>query len=111
MLTEKDYCDLELTTILQEVGMSIKNVVATSPRGATKWYSNVTLYEAQKWLREEKGIAVFVTYDKNTSKWFATVINMDSLETTNMARCDLYEEALSEGILDAVEILTNNKNE
>jgi hypothetical protein len=106
-LTEKDYCDYDTSITLGELGFPLKRMKVKNFIDGEFSESIVTvlLYEAQKWLREEKEIAVFVTYDKNTSKWFATVINMDSLETINMARCDLYEDALSEGIKEAVKIL------
>ena len=116
MLTEKDYCDLELTTMLQEVGMPIKNVVATSPHGATKWYSNVTLYEAQKWLREERNIdvlprrgcitngkqsyqvVVYINYNRNQ-----ILLDNDGEDYSSP------EEALSEGIKEAVKILKEDE--
>lgn len=135
MLTEKDYCDYETCVALKELGYKVPTSAYYMPNNSqllfvpnpfrdgyvidcfgshnsfpkdvitSNYIDAPTMWEAQKWLREEKEIAVFVTYDKNTSKWFATVINMDSLETINMAKCNLYEEALSEGIKCAVKIL------
>ena len=110
MLTEKDYCDYETSRELKELGFiaGLGEDNCGHCLYDDAWHDQVDrplLYEAQKWLREEKEIAVFAIYDKNTSKWFATVINMDSLETTNTVRYDLYEEALSEGVREAIKIL------
>lgn len=113
MLTEKDYCDLELTTILQEVGMSIKNVVATSPCGAAKWYSNVTLYEAQKFLREEKGVIVEVFVDDDSDTPITYNIYKDGECVCHHHggywSVNAWNVALSEGIKEAVKILKEHE--
>lgn len=51
-----------------------------------------------KWLREEKDIMVFPVYSKNTSKWYCSIINADSLEMHNLPFNDSYELAAMAGI-------------
>ena len=105
MLTEKDYCDYETCVALNELGCPI-----------TKWISGdvvstFTLYEAQKWMREEKGIGIFVSGFKNGyTFWVNDLLSGDTLyqgffdnQTNEMYK--FYEEALSEGIKEAVKIL------
>ena len=121
MLTEKDYCDYETCVALKELGFPID------------WFEDetyhennteISLYEAQKWLREEKGIAVMVIRDY----WCATRYNpycrhyspklyrkcghFEKVKAIgNEPVYDSYEEALSEGIKETIKILTNNINE
>ena len=111
MLTEKDYCDYELIVELEQLGMLIKiDFTCGIENGQlvkTKFYPNPpSLYEAQKWLREEKDIMVCPVYDKNTSKWVCSITDADSLELFNTMRFDSYEKALSEGIKEAVKNLS-----
>ena len=103
MLIAKDYCDRDTCVVLNELGCPI-----------TKWISGdvvstFTLYKAQKWLRDEKGIIVCPIYDKNTSKWFCSIINADSLKSFNTMRFDSYEEVLLEGIKEAIKLLKEEK--
>ena len=113
MLTEKDYCDYETCVALNDLGCPI-----------TKWISGdvvstFTLYEAQKWLREEKRICVEITccaggyvwelckaYHKD---WFSggTTIYDNAIDAMlkDCSRYESYEEALLEGIKEAVKIL------
>ena len=72
-----------------------------------------TMWEAQKWLREEKKvIVVIVPYTYNiitkTSTWTCEVWLEDNLES-QVHNFKTYEEALSEGIKEAVKILKENE--
>jgi hypothetical protein len=108
MLTEKDYCDYETCVALNELGCPI-----------TKWISGdvvstFTLYEAQKWLREEKGIFVYIDVPWKTDGglgWSHFCCNKPMTEEDKEV-CfasggfyDSYEEALSEGIKQSIKIL------
>ena len=136
MLTEKDYCDYETCVALKELGYKVPTsayympnnnqlIFVSNPlrggyvidcfRSHNSFPKNVmtsnyidapTMWEAQKWLREEKGIMVYPIYDKNTSKWVCSITNADSLESFNTMRFDSYEEALSEGIKEAIKNLS-----
>lgn len=132
MLTEKDYCDYYTCIALRQIGC----------RTVTEWYIHqpsyergncylcfgipqetsvldecdyiprLSLYEAQKWLREEKKIEVVVlgenyiggpyhpdVYNEAGPAWF------DKGEGYNS-----YEDALLEGIKKAVKILKEEEN-
>ena len=68
-----------------------------------------TLYEAQKWLREEKKIVVLVGFDfcpiisEIVYNW-VIVVNGNSAKKSSYTY-DCFEEALSEGIKEAIKIL------
>ena len=119
MLSNTDYCDYDTCVALNELGCPI-----------TKWISNdvvstFTLYEAQKWLREEKKIFVDVIFQGINDRgnydyeWRVTYNAwFDDSEDYNACRynCDTskkyyrtYEEALLEGIKEAVKILKEGK--
>ena len=112
MLIEKDYCDLESTKALESLGMN----VYTSFCGV-EVLKHLSLYEAQKWLREEKGIHVLpelglIYRNKNgliTHYYRVLIKNMNSgiIITLDNDRDDFesYEEALAEGVKEAVKIL------
>ena len=65
MLTEKDYCDYDTSITLGELGFPLKRMKVKNFIDGQFSESIVTvlLYEAQKWLREEKKIEVNATYD------------------------------------------------
>ena len=116
MLTEKDYCDYDTCVALMELGLPF------DWHEDETWHdnnSNILLYEAQKWLREEKRICVEVdccaggyvwelckAYHKD---WFSggTTIYDNAIDAmlNDCGRYDSYEEALSEGVRRAVKIL------
>ena len=104
MLTEKDYCDYDTYVALEELGYP--EVMAFN--------KPFLLYEAQKWLREEKGIFVYIDVPWKTDDglgWSYFCCNKPMTEEDKEV-CfasggfyDSYEEALSEGIKEAVKIL------
>lgn len=120
MLTEKDYCDLESTKALESLGMN----VYTSFCGV-EVLKHLLLYEAQKWLREEKKIHIEVyacaggymwelckAYDTNTFSGDTTIYVYDDVTNPKLndaGRYDSYEEALLEGIKEAINILKEEK--
>ena len=109
MLTEKDYCDYGLLRSLIEIGYPKYRILDTGFR--------ILLYEAQKWLREEKGIVVDVSF--SPMEYFATIyINVRQTDSDKMYEFDKrvyaeggdsYEEALLEGIKEAVKLLKEDK--
>ena len=138
MLTEKDYCDYETCVALKELGYNQSSIAfypyqditvdcidsngelyeAEYNKGNLVLYSSLNnknydinnvqaplLYEAQKWLREEKGIIVLVDHFKTQEgnwKWeiYYKYRSLDMYYS--------YEEALSEGIKEAIKILKEN---
>ena len=122
MLTEKDYCDWRTVKDLESLGMN----VYTKVKGIDVLKS-VLLYEAQKWLIAEKGLFVNVELfgdydrdadDKTLCTWVYYSYGILNTKTADFIReYDLcteyqtYEEALSEGIKEAVKILKEKLNE
>ena len=61
-------------------------------------YDAPTISQALKWLRVDKEIMVFPVYSRNTSKWYCSIVNADSLATYNFSLSDSYEQAALAGI-------------
>ena len=111
MLTEKDYCDYDTCVALEELGFPIRRIKI---KGKEK-HIPILLYEAQKWLREEKKIDVFVRagyLGKNRVRhYYVEVFTSNDVITLDNDRedYDSYEEALLEGIKEAIKILKEGK--
>ena len=140
MLTEKDYCDYDTCVALKELGYdgycaayyhlfddeddarnSFEYAYGFDFQNSNNIYrvGAPLLYQAQKWLREEKRICVEVdccasgyvwelckAYHKD---WFSggTTIYTNAIEAmlSDSGKYDSYEEALLEGIKQAIYIL------
>ena len=148
MLTEKDYCDYETCVALKELGYKVPTsayyipnnnqlfFVSNPYRGGyaidcfyshnslpknvmtSNYIDTPTMWEAQKWLREEKCIHIvpelgLIHRNKNGLTHYYRVLVKDMnngiIITLDNDRNDFesYEEALSEGIKEAVKILKN----
>ena len=132
MLTEKDYCDKDLSLALKEAGYIGQGrcyydldkepnklrhfgiqVLTTRSAEALNFVLAVHLYDAQKWLREDKGmhIEINLQFLSEEKRWYwgFTIIYFDNpdLVTIN-GDYSSYEETLSEAIKEAVKILKNN---
>ena len=69
-----------------------------------------TMWEAQKWLREEKKIEVVVLGEKEIGgPYYADIYTESGYAGYVHKPCEKYEEALSEGIKEAVKILKENE--
>lgn len=91
MLEYKDYCDYETALKLCALGYP-----------GTAW---ILLYSAQKWLREENGIEIVVlSKGMIGSPYYYQVYTEDYVVDDN-EEYSFYEEALSEGVCKAIEIL------
>ena len=119
MLTNKDYCDYDTCVALENLGyIGRRRTLSTgkNKRGEIcgKIHYEILLYEAQKWLREEKGIFVYIDVPWKTDDglgWSYFCCNKRMTEEDKEV-CfasggfyDSYEEALLEGIKSAVKIL------
>ena len=99
MLTEKDYCDLESTKALESLGMN----VYTSFCGV-EVLKHVLLYEAQKFLREEKHLHIEVRWYSNL--WYEyEVKEAEGKILAEGTAFKTYEEALSTAVYMATEYL------
>ena len=107
MLTEKDYCDYETCVALKELGCTYTTLFRYIVDDES--IPHPTLYEAQKWLREEKDINVYVKAF-NGEGWYYIIQNYKGARiypplTRILVLCHSYEEALLGGIKEAVKIL------
>jgi hypothetical protein len=134
MLTEKDYCDKDLSLALKEAGYIGQGrcyydldkepnklrhfgiqVLTTRSAEALNFVLAVHLYDAQKWLREEKNIIVEVFVDDDSD----TPITYNIYEDGECVchhhgkywSVKGWSEALSEGIKAAVKILKGEDND
>lgn len=143
MLINTDYCDYETCVALKEIGYNEKSnwwfskffnedsgqmeLVHICDNPAHLNYDSwgivpkdfiirPSLYEAQKWLREEKKVGVFVSGFKNGyTFWVNNLLNGDTLyqgffDNQTGEKYKSYEEALSESIKEAIKILKEENN-
>ena len=126
MLTEKDYCDYDTCVALIEMGfvgtsryyydkknhkLHITNYGITytaRTASASDYVLAIHLYDAQKWLREEKGIIISPAPYEDY-KWCACIFRIKFPDEL-CKEFDSYEEALLEGIKEAVKLLKEEKN-
>ena len=142
MLTEKDYCDYETSVALKELEYKEKCVayydtednvgllyntqwagyeecyqyfdVLESHNTSTEYYIDApTLWEAQKWLREEKGIIVDVFVDDDSDTPITYNIYKDGKcivhHHGNYYSVKDWNVALLESIKEAIKILKEEK--
>ena len=138
MLTEKDYCDYDTCVALKELGYKVPTSAYYMPhhkgliwvsypfRGGYVidcFYSHnslskdvmtanfidaPTMYEAHKFLREEKGLHIEI--DGVGDEWQVSVVETKkNLCLAVKNRCQSYEEALLEGVRGAIKILKEEK--
>ena len=116
MLTEKDYCNSKLVLELKELGYDY-----------IRREGLIHLYDAQKFLREEKSIHVEVyacaggyiyelckAYKPNSFSGGTTIYtpnDVDNPKLNDAGRYDDFEICLSEGIKEAVKILKEETND
>ena len=130
MLTHKDYCDYEACVALREMGYdgycaayyhlfdndddarnSFEYAYGFDFQNSNNIYrvGAPLLYQAQKWLREEKQSEIVVhSFDYVGEPYFAD-IHMYREVRCACSYADSYEEALLEGIKEAVKILKENE--
>ena len=132
MLTEKDYCDYDTCVALKELGYvgssryyytqrdhkfhydAYNKFYTVRTADAMGYVLAIHLYEAQKWLREKKGIFVYIDVPWKTDGglgWSHFCCNKPMTEKDKEV-CfasggfyDFYEEALLESIKQSVKIL------
>lgn len=132
MIMNEDYCSYELALKLKACGfdepcdhyytpnkvMRIAKDNALAPEITNNRFLDeiddgcctaVPLWHAQKWLREKKGIAINVIAHDGGLYDYDIVFLPNAIETENIPDrspwCRTYEEALSEGIDSALELI------
>ena len=137
MLTGKDYCDKDLSATLMKMGFmgfgyfyyekdssklkATHQSLTVRTAKALGHTLAISLYEAQKWLREEKGIfsdiglfndgAFYYCIRQKKNNYWAEIYRSffhDDL-FDDYGKFESYEEALSEGIKAAINILKENE--
>lgn len=107
MLTEKDYCDYDTCVVLEELGYPRYHY--DNGGELDKILRMVTLYNAQKWLREKHNMYVHICrpHMKNGRYVWSNEVVFCGCGVSSRGFFLSYEEALSEGIKEAVKILKN----
>lgn len=118
MATGKDYCDFATCVALKELGYNYPLELITDYFGVldTPFHEQkIHLYDAQKWLREEKKIEANASFDKTDDGWIAFIQRLDhpDLCGTDVFSTvyNTYESALLVSIKEAVKILKEELNE
>ena len=118
MATDKDYCDYANCVDLKELGYNYPLELITDYFGVldTPFHDQkIHLYNAQKWLREEKNIEANASFDKMEDGWIAFIQRLDYPDMcgTNVfsTMYNTYESALLVSIKEAIEILKKENND
>ena len=106
MLTEKDYCDYDTCVALKELGCTYTTLFRYIIDDES--IPHPTLYEAQKFLREEKRIHIVLTYYTQLG-WYEYSVKKDDNLIAEGSAFPTYEDALSTAIYMAVEHLKEGK--
>lgn len=120
MLTETDYCDYDTCVALKELGFNNlvdwyfneeKSIVSSLARYRNTYIPRIPLYEAQKWLREEKNIHIEIPIWLTNGGVWKYNFRLQTREFYDRAigEWDTYEEALSEGIKEVVRLMLEGK--
>ena len=125
MLTEKDYCDYDTCVALREVGCRIETEWyihqpsyergscylcfgiprETSVLDECDYIPRLSLYEAQKWLREEKRIEVLVLSKGMVGVPYDVQVYTEDYSIGDDKEYSSYEDALLRGIKEAIKFL------
>ena len=117
MLTQKDYCDYETCVALKEFGLNnaaearlsiSAKVFDLKPEPYIELSPKILLYEAQKWMREEKGLHIEITY--SPSCWTGKIYDLKEWDyIKGFTFFESFEETLHILIKEAVKILKEEK--
>lgn len=120
-MNTEDYVSLEVAKLLKEKGYCLPCDSFYTLEGFIKFrsiadnfnrltaYSRPTLYEAQKWLRSVKGLHVEVIY-MSEDYWLYEILtiqnhNLIGLSDRKNVKYNSYEEALSAGVFEALNLI------
>lgn len=100
MLTEKDYCDYSTNLSLWQLGCKF------NPH-----YTKLTLYEAQKFIRDEKKLHITI-FSSSQESWMYRITKQHQKLEDSFYEEDLptYEDALLQAIRKCVKICEQNVN-
>lgn len=122
MVGKEDYVSLEMAKLLKEKGFDVPCCSQYTDKG-TVWryfhpenfnaykdyYSCPTLYEAQKWIRDTMYIHIEIVYMYG-NYWIYDLLTIPThdligLTDKDNVKYESYEEALSAGILEVLELI------
>lgn len=128
MLTEKDYCDYDTCVALNELGITDCGLQYYEKGCPNTLHRNllqpltirtaevldrvlaISLYYAQKWLREEKQMVLLPSYLERANVWICEICyRKERLGFGGYNQS--YEEALSEGVRTSIKILQDEQKE
>ena len=139
MLTKKDYCDYDTCVALKELGYKVPTSAFYTPNDTTlyfisnplrggfvidcfyshnslredavsaDWIDAPTMWEAQKWLREEKQMLLQPTYLELSDEWICVIRDKKKQHGYSAQKQKEYESALLEGIKEAIKLLKEEK--
>ena len=106
MLTKKDYCDYDTCVAFEELGFPIRRIKV---KGKEKRVP-ILLYDAQKWLRENHNLHITI-FSSSQESWMFRITKPHQKLEDGICGEDFisYEEALLEGIKEAIKILKEEK--
>jgi hypothetical protein len=107
MLKECDYCDYDTCVALEELGYP--QYCYDNGGELDRILRMVTLYNAQKWLREEKKLHITI-FSWSQESWQYRITKPHQKLEDGLYGEDFssYEEALSEGIKNTINFLKEN---
>ena len=108
MLENRDYCDYDTCVALKELGYDAPQRLLVDYFGVydePQYDEKIHLYDAQKWLREEKGILLQPVYLELSDEWICVIRDKNKRYAYSTQKQKNYEEALAEGIKEAIKIL------
>ena len=128
MLTERDYCDYDTCVALKELGITDCSLQYYEKSCPNTLHRNllqpltirtaealgrvlaISLYNAQKWLREVKKLHITI-YSQSQESWQYRITKPHQKLEDGLHGEDFnsFEEALSEGIKEAIEILKQDE--
>lgn len=132
MLTEKDYCDYESSVALKELGYvgicdAYYELTGNEDYNRDSFELLYTrdfihpddidrvaaplLYQAQKWMREEKHIEVLVLSKGMVGAPYDVQVYTEDYSISDDKEYSSYEEALSEGVRASIKILQDEQKE
>ena len=102
MLNNKDYCDYDTCVALRELGYYDPIQSNT--------HLTIHLYDAQKWLRENHNLHITI-FSSSQESWMYRITKPHQKLEEGVYGEDFtsYEEALLEGIKEAIKILKEEK--
>ena len=115
-MSDKDYCDYDTCVALYELGLSFEYATQKFDRNIlSNRYEEIPrplIYETQKWLREEKNLAVY-PFLLNNGNWVSMCRDLRYGFNIDIAtpQFDLYEDSLLNGIKEVVKYMVAGKYE